>query len=302
VPDGGALPQHASRRSRRSSSPQPARRVDRCARAQALFVSLPRRRGDRCCHRGARASASCSAFERVDESEIVVTLDCRRKPPCAHRQNANVGGRELGLRCSRSHDAADLPLRPPRGERCNGCAGPRRIIERLRATDQFAGIDAQSVCDRPSTVTLAETAARLCRISADRALRLHHHLCAFYHVADFFPYELSAALIVCSVSQSDDRWGCFLMRSRVAKRSVVINDHKTSISLEDEFWEGLKVIAKLRVTNLSALVTTIDSQREHANLSSAIRIFVLNFYRNQVPDSTGEALHEIVRSPPTMHS
>jgi hypothetical protein len=129
VPDGGALPQHASRRSRRSSSPQPARRIDRYARAQALFVSLPRRRGDRCCHRGARASASCSAFERVDESEIVVTLDCRRKPPCAHRQNANVGGRELRLRCSRSHDAADLPLRPPRGERCNGCAGPKRIID-----------------------------------------------------------------------------------------------------------------------------------------------------------------------------
>jgi predicted DNA-binding ribbon-helix-helix protein len=65
--------------------------------------------------------------------------------------------------------------------------------------------------------------------------------------------------------------------------TVVIEDHKTSVSLEDEFWEGLKVIAKLRVTNLSALVSTIDSQREHANLSSAIRIFVLNFYCNQVP-------------------
>jgi predicted DNA-binding ribbon-helix-helix protein len=66
------------------------------------------------------------------------------------------------------------------------------------------------------------------------------------------------------------------MRSRVAKRSVVIEDHKTSISLEDEFWEGLKIIAKLRVTSLSALVSTINSQRQHANLSSAIRIFVIS--------------------------
>jgi predicted DNA-binding ribbon-helix-helix protein len=93
------------------------------------------------------------------------------------------------------------------------------------------------------------------------------------------------------------------MRSRVAKRSVVIEDHKTSISLEDEFWEGLKIIAKLRVTSLSALVSTINSQRQHANLSSAIRIFVLNFYRNQVPDpKSGEYLHELIRRRPTMHS
>jgi predicted DNA-binding ribbon-helix-helix protein len=93
------------------------------------------------------------------------------------------------------------------------------------------------------------------------------------------------------------------MRSRVAKRSVVIEDHKTSISLEEEFWEGLKVIAKLRVTNLSALVSAINSQREHANLSSAIRIYVLNFYRNQVPDpKSGETLHEMLRHRPTMHS
>jgi predicted DNA-binding ribbon-helix-helix protein len=58
--------------------------------------------------------------------------------------------------------------------------------------------------------------------------------------------------------------------------------------------EGLKEIAALRLTNLSGLVSKIDSQREHGNLSSAIRIFVLNFYRSQVPNpESGEELHEM---------
>ena len=85
-----------------------------------------------------------------------------------------------------------------------------------------------------------------------------------------------------------------MQRSPVVKRSIVVADHKTSVSLEDEFWKGLKEIAALRLTNLSGLVSKIDSQREHGNLSSAIRIFVLNFYRSQVPNpESGEELHEM---------
>ena len=85
-----------------------------------------------------------------------------------------------------------------------------------------------------------------------------------------------------------------MQRSPVVKRSIVVADHKTSVSLEDEFWKGLKEIAALRLTNLSGLVSKIDSQREHGNLSSAIRIFVLNFYRSQVPNpESGEDLHEM---------
>jgi predicted DNA-binding ribbon-helix-helix protein len=76
------------------------------------------------------------------------------------------------------------------------------------------------------------------------------------------------------------------MKSLVVKRSVVIASHKTSVSLEDAFWEGLKEIARARSVTLSDLVATIDSERRHGNLSSAIRLFVLDFYRNQLADVT----------------
>jgi predicted DNA-binding ribbon-helix-helix protein len=73
------------------------------------------------------------------------------------------------------------------------------------------------------------------------------------------------------------------MKSPVVKRSIVIAGHKTSVSLEDAFWQGLKEIASGRDMNLSDLVATIDIDRQHGNLSSAIRLFVLDFYRNQLP-------------------
>jgi len=65
----------------------------------------------------------------------------------------------------------------------------------------------------------------------------------------------------------------------VVKRSVVVAGHRTSISLEDAFWKSLKEIARERGTPLSLLVETIDSTRGDANLSSAIRLFVLDHYR-----------------------
>ena len=72
------------------------------------------------------------------------------------------------------------------------------------------------------------------------------------------------------------------MKSPVVKRSIVIAGHKTSVSLEDAFWKGLKEIAGARDLTLSDLVSTIDSERRHGNLSSAIRLFVLNHYRSQI--------------------
>jgi predicted DNA-binding ribbon-helix-helix protein len=72
------------------------------------------------------------------------------------------------------------------------------------------------------------------------------------------------------------------MKSLVGKRSVVIAGRKTSISLEDPFWNALKEIAGVRDLTMSGLVTTIDSDREHSNLSSAIRLFVLGAYRDQI--------------------
>jgi len=70
------------------------------------------------------------------------------------------------------------------------------------------------------------------------------------------------------------------MRSVVAKRSIVIDKHKTSVSLEDEFWQGLKEIAAERHLTLSELVSDIDSARRQGNLSSALRLFVLSRYRD----------------------
>jgi predicted DNA-binding ribbon-helix-helix protein len=70
------------------------------------------------------------------------------------------------------------------------------------------------------------------------------------------------------------------MKSPVVKRSIVITGHKTSVSLEDAFWSGLKDIAGSRNMTLSELVASIDGDRRQGNLSSAIRLFVLDHYRN----------------------
>ena len=69
------------------------------------------------------------------------------------------------------------------------------------------------------------------------------------------------------------------MKSSVIKRSVVIDGHKTSVSLEDPFWTELKNIAHARQLTLSDLVSKIEGTRAQSNLSSAIRLFVLHHFR-----------------------
>jgi len=76
------------------------------------------------------------------------------------------------------------------------------------------------------------------------------------------------------------------MKSLIVKRSVVIAGHKTSISLEDPFWRALKEIAAVRNMPLSNLVATVDVEREHANLSSAVRLFILESCRSQFGEKT----------------
>ena len=71
------------------------------------------------------------------------------------------------------------------------------------------------------------------------------------------------------------------VKSSVLKRSIVIAGHKTSVSLEDAFWDSLKEIAGERDMTLADLVASIDANRNHSNLSSAIRLFVLGVYRDQ---------------------
>ncbi len=72
------------------------------------------------------------------------------------------------------------------------------------------------------------------------------------------------------------------MNPGVKKRSIVIDHHKTSISLEDNFWACLRQIARERATTASELVGMLDAGRDGGNLSSAIRVFVLNHYRSNV--------------------
>jgi predicted DNA-binding ribbon-helix-helix protein len=72
------------------------------------------------------------------------------------------------------------------------------------------------------------------------------------------------------------------MKSSVIKRSIIVASHKTSVSLEDAFWGALKEIATTRGMALSDLVTSIDVERRQSNLSSCLRLFVLDFYRAQL--------------------
>ncbi|QND70029.1 ribbon-helix-helix domain-containing protein [Tardiphaga robiniae] len=69
----------------------------------------------------------------------------------------------------------------------------------------------------------------------------------------------------------------------IRKRSVVIGGHKTSVSLEDEFWDSLKEIAAERGQRLFDLINVVAEGRDRANLSSAIRLFVLNYYKQMRP-------------------
>jgi len=61
----------------------------------------------------------------------------------------------------------------------------------------------------------------------------------------------------------------------IFKRSIVVAGHRTSISLEQEFWDALKDLARLRDQTISFVVETVDKEREVVNLSSAIRLEIL---------------------------
>ena len=71
------------------------------------------------------------------------------------------------------------------------------------------------------------------------------------------------------------------MKSPVVKRSIVVAGHKTSVSLEEAFWSGMKEISSERDLTLSELVGEIDGHRQQGNLSSAIRLFVLDYFRQR---------------------
>ena len=75
--------------------------------------------------------------------------------------------------------------------------------------------------------------------------------------------------------------------SRMKARSVLIAGSKTSLRLEEAFWVGLQEIADQGLMTLPGLIATIDAQRQHGNRSSALRLFVLEYYRRRVGDAPG---------------
>jgi predicted DNA-binding ribbon-helix-helix protein len=79
------------------------------------------------------------------------------------------------------------------------------------------------------------------------------------------------------------------MKSSNSKRSVVIAKHKTSVSPEDAFWDGLQDIGRGDNKTVSELVADIDTRRVDGNLSSSIRLFVLNHFQDALRTSAGHA-------------
>jgi predicted DNA-binding ribbon-helix-helix protein len=82
------------------------------------------------------------------------------------------------------------------------------------------------------------------------------------------------------------------MKSPVVKRSIVVAGHKTSVSLEEAFWNGMKEISNERGLTLSELVGEIDGMRQQGNLSSAIRLFVLDHFRKRAVAPQQPAEHD----------
>jgi predicted DNA-binding ribbon-helix-helix protein len=76
--------------------------------------------------------------------------------------------------------------------------------------------------------------------------------------------------------------GQSMKQSLVLKRSVNLGDRKTSISLEAAFWTALKDIAHERRKTLKDLISSIDADRQSTNLSSVLRVFILEFYKAQI--------------------
>ena len=71
-------------------------------------------------------------------------------------------------------------------------------------------------------------------------------------------------------------------KSTIVRRYVTISGRNSSVSLEDEFWDALKEIADIRGTTRAAIVSTIESEGRPGNLSSAIRLFVLDHFRSKI--------------------
>jgi predicted DNA-binding ribbon-helix-helix protein len=87
-----------------------------------------------------------------------------------------------------------------------------------------------------------------------------------------------------------------ISRSAILKHSIAINGHKTSVSLENDFWDALRRIAENERISMSALVARIDTNRRQANLSSALRLYILSEAKRSAEAETGTPSHNPKRS------
>jgi predicted DNA-binding ribbon-helix-helix protein len=85
------------------------------------------------------------------------------------------------------------------------------------------------------------------------------------------------------------------MKSFIVKRSVVVGGQRTSVSLEDPFWSSIREIAQAQGTTVSKLIANIDKTREQNNLSSAIRVFVLNYVLNRGSGAVVPGARELIK-------
>ena len=76
------------------------------------------------------------------------------------------------------------------------------------------------------------------------------------------------------------------MKSPIIKRSIMIASHRTSISLEEPFWRGLKDIAARHETSVQNVVASVHGGRHRGNLSSSLRQFVLEYYQSNCCDKS----------------
>ena len=81
--------------------------------------------------------------------------------------------------------------------------------------------------------------------------------------------------------------------STVVKRSIELARHKTSVSLENEFWEALGEIARKRNIPIAALIEQIHNNRTGSNLSSSIRLFVLSYFKAVRRPSPSNTTHDL---------
>jgi predicted DNA-binding ribbon-helix-helix protein len=84
------------------------------------------------------------------------------------------------------------------------------------------------------------------------------------------------------------------MKSFIVKRSVVVGGQRTSVSLEDPFWSSIREIAHAQRKTVSKLIADIDKTREQSNLSSAIRVFVLNYMLNRASGAVVPGVRDLI--------